>query len=266
MGRGARRHRPSLLCKWTALRLRKGGRERSKRVLRPGRHRGATAPPSPPERAAASTATGCIWRSAPRRTFRSRGPSRLAASERIARPSPRCSTSSRPRVRPGGRTRWTKGYDLDRIVYDECPGRGTSAGDPACGKRRESSGVRTTRRLASTERAVRRTRTRNGTQLQVALPYRRVQAHVCLGQGRPTAHTHTSLHFAVEGSLPWPCIRRESFRQAQDEWALAPARVRKIERVRASRRPHDPLSVDLCSESGASGDGPSGGIGSLASI
>ncbi len=189
---------------------------------------GAIARPSPRARAAASTATGCTWLSAPRPIFRSRGEWRRATRANV-RPSVRCSTGctrSESTPRP---PRW-KGYDAN-TVHDACAKRGVL---PVIALRETPAVKRGEHKPPSCEHG---TWTFRGGGLQaqgdqMALPHGQVQARVTLGQGRSAAPADPARDRALTQALRQPRSGRARVRQAQARMALLPLRVRGLEWVR----------------------------------
>ena len=228
MGRGDRRLRHARLRERAALQVqgRAGTRDSTPTPTPPG----ATAPPSRRARAAASTATASTWRSAPRPTFRSHGGSRRRATHETLSVAPLLDKLHALGIDPET-CALDKGYDNNR-VYADCSERGHRPGDPAAqDARRQARASTSPRRCEHGEwRFAGADRKREAT--QVALPDRRVQARVRVDQGRPAAPADPARDAALEGPLPRPRVGRAGFGRLKNEWALAPLRVRRIERVR----------------------------------
>ena len=66
----------------------------------------------------------------------------------------------------------------------------------------------------------------------MALPDRRVQPGLAVGEGRPAASPGPARDEALEVALPGPSLVEREFGRLKHEWALLPLRVRGIERVR----------------------------------
>jgi hypothetical protein len=67
--------------------------------------------------------------------------------------------------------------------------------------------------------------------VQVALPDRRLQARLSLGQGRPTASADPARDASLAQALPGRAAVEREFGRLKNEWALLPLRVRGLERV-----------------------------------
>ena len=122
-----------------------------------------------------------------------------------------------------------KGYD-NVPIYDGCEDRDVRPIIPLrqtpAVKRGEHKPLLRARRVA-----VRRGRLQAQGD-EVALPDRRVQARQPVGQGRPAAPADPARDSALEGPLPGRASVEREFGRLKHEWALAPLRVRGIERVR----------------------------------
>ena len=64
-----------------------------------------------------------------------------------------------------------------------------------------------------------------------AMPDRRVQARLSVDQGFPAAPADPARDAPLSQALPGP-RRRRVFGRLKDDWALAPLRVRGLDRVR----------------------------------